>query len=349
MSILLRDVGWYYGNTPYLNPHMGDFVYLCTDMGSTMGTEAVPVGRFAPSPSGRMHIGNVFTALLSWLSVRSRHGRWILRIEDLDPQRSKAEYVRLIEDDLQWLGLYWDEGGSEYVKDGRSYCQSQRGDLYEAAFERLRSMGLTYPCRCTRADIHAAQAPHAADGRVIYAGTCRPGRPPFGITAAADCAIRLYVPDKEVVFDDIVCGRQSVNLARDCGDFIIRRADGVFAYQLAVTVDDAVMGVSEVVRGNDLLMSTPLQIYLYRLLGYRIPQFAHVPIVCNQHGQRLSKRDLSLSMASLRTTCTAAQIIGDIAFSAGLTPTNAPITAADLLEHFSWSRIGNAPIVAPYC
>lgn len=288
-----------------------------------------------------MHLGNVAAALVSWLSVRSRGGRWILRIEDLDPQRSRMDYARQIEDDLIWLGLDWDEGGTDGRGPAGPYCQSMRHNFYREALERLRSSGLTYPCHCTRADIMATQAPHESDGRVVYRGTCRPApQPPFHIEPCdTPAATRLYVPDSDITFTDRVCGPQSVNLARHCGDFVLQRADGAWAYQLAVVVDDAMMGVTEVVRGSDLLLSSAQQIYLYRLLGYDIPQFAHIPLVCNPDGRRLSKRDESLSMLSMRRTMTPQQIIGKAAYLMGLAETDLPTTPTALLATFSWARL----------
>lgn len=278
-------------------------------------------GRFAPSPSGRMHLGNLYAAFMSWLSVRRQGGKWILRIEDLDPQRSKPEYARLIEDDLHWLGLDWDEGGRA---DG--YCQSLRGDLYAAALEHLEALGLVYACRCTRADIMATQAPHQSDGRIIYAGTCRPQALPPYPRPAGPGARRLYVPSGETVdFTDRNFGPQHVDLAAECGDFIVRRADGAWAYQLAVVVDDALMGVTEVVRGADLLLSAAQQIYLYRLLGYTSPEWAHLPLVTNEAGQRLSKRDASLSMEAIRASGASPEdVIGRLAAFAGLIPEAVP-------------------------
>lgn len=294
---------------------------------------SAPVGRFAPSPSGRMHLGNIYTAVMSWLSARSQGGRWILRIEDLDPQRSKPEYTRLIEDDLRWLGLEWDEGGTDGRGSHGPYLQSLRHDIYADALRRLEEKGLTYRCICRRADILATQAPHESDGRVIYKGTCRPPR--LGGTAEiADdrpAATRLYVPDRTIAFTDRICGPQSVNLATHCGDFILRRADGAWAYQLAVVVDDALMGVTEVVRGNDLLLSTAQQIYLYRLLGFPVPEFAHLPLLCNAAGQRLSKRDGAMSMDALRAIHTPQSLLGHIANLAGLLPAPTPISLTDLL------------------
>lgn len=285
-------------------------------------------GRFAPSPSGRMHLGNLYAAFMSWLSVRRQGGRWILRIEDLDPQRSKPEYARLIEDDLHWLGLEWDEGG---IAGG--CCQSLRGDLYAEALERLESLGLVYACRCTRADIMATQAPHQSDGRIIYAGTCRPQACPPYPRPDGPGARRLYVPPGETVdFTDRNFGPQHVDLAAECGDFIVRRADGAWAYQLAVVVDDALMGVTEVVRGADLLLSAAQQIYLYRLLGYEPPEWAHLPLITNEEGQRLSKRDASLSMEAIRASgATPEDVIGRLAALAGLIPQAVPTHLRDLV------------------
>lgn len=300
-------------------------------------------GRFAPSPTGRMHLGNIYSALLSWLSVRSQQGAWVLRIEDIDPQRSRPEYAAQIKDDLRWLGLDWDE----------DYTQSQRFPIYEQHLERLHDLGLTYPCYCTRADIMATQAPHESDGRIVYAGTCRPATLRQGNSSLLNPkssfdrkpAVRLFVPDEEIAFTDVHYGPQSVNLATHCGDFILRRADGAWAYQLAVVVDDALMGITEVVRGRDLLLSAPQQIYLYRLLGYPFPEFCHLPLLCNETGQRLCKRDKSLDLGELRRHHTPEQIIGLLAFHAGIIPEPTPVQAAELISSFSWDNVPTNDIV----
>lgn len=309
-----------------------------TPINSTTSTP--PRGRFAPSPSGRMHLGNIFTALMSWLSVKSREGEWILRIEDLDPQRSKPEFVAHIESDLEWLGLEWDEGGSADMGPHAPYSQSSRGDLYESILGRLEATGLTYPCYCTRADIMATQAPHQSDGRVVYAGTCRIS-PPAHPTRKP--STRLTVDDTDITFSDAIAGIQSFNLARECGDFILRRADGAWAYQLAVVADDADMQISEVMRGNDLLLSAAQQIWLYSLLNHKAPEFAHLPLICNAEGLRLSKRDNSLSMEALRQHMSAKEIIGRLACIAGLPPEPIPMTPNQLIPLFSISKLRELP------
>lgn len=292
-----------------------------------------PVGRFAPSPTGRMHLGNIFTAVMSWLSVKSRDGRWILRIEDLDPQRSRLEYAYAIEDDLAWLGLEWDEGGLDNKGPHGPYMQSRRHDIYCEYLNRLELTGYTYPCHCTRAEIMATQAPHRSDGRIVYAGTCRPGNLPLPIPINSEgCSIRLYVPDREIEVDDMVCGHSVFNLAEECGDFIIRRADGAWSYQLAVVIDDALMGVTEVMRGNDLLPSAAQQIYLHTLLGFNPPDFAHVPLIVNREGQRLSKRDKSMAMDNIRLKFSPEEVLGIVAHLAGFTASPIPLSLYDLLN-----------------
>lgn len=298
--------------------------------------EGIIKGRFAPSPTGRMHLGNVFSALLSWLSAKSQGGTWLLRIEDIDPQRSKQEYAELIMDDLHWLGLDWDEG---------PYYQSERGDIYELYLKQLTDNGLTYPCYCTRADILATQAPHESDGRVVYKGTCRNLAP--GVKTGP-AAIRMKVPSEGkgiLSFTDGHYGMQTIDLTTHCGDFIVRRKDGAWAYQLAVVVDDALMGINEVVRGCDLLLSSPQQIYLAQQLGFAPPHFTHLPLLCNKQGQRLSKRDQSLDMAALRTSNTPEEIIGMLAHAAGLQQSNEPVTAQELVGEFSWDKIPTNNII----
>lgn len=295
-------------------------------------------GRFAPSPTGRMHLGNVYAALLSWLFARRAGGEWLLRIEDLDPGRSRPEYARALEDDLLWLGLEWDEGGTEGRGPSGPYLQSLRSDIYAEALDKLAKMGRVYGCTCTRADIMASRAPHLSDGRVIYGGRCRPAvMPSDGAVPEPPGrhSMRLWVPDEKIEFTDMVYGPQSVSLARECGDFVIRRSDGAWGYQLAVVVDDALMGVTQVVRGNDLLLSAAQQCYIYDLLGYPRPQFGHLPLLCNSAGQRLSKRDASLDMSVLRREHTPESLLGLIAGLCGLRPDTSPVTLDSLLRTFT--------------
>lgn len=383
------------------------------------GTSAAVVGRFAPSPTGRMHLGNVFSSLLAWLSVRSQGGKLVLRIEDLDDRARSGPWDALLMDDLRWLGLDWDEG---------PYYQTDRIDLYADAVRRLDDMGLVYPCFCTRAELHAASAPHASDGTPVYAGTCR------GLTAAEVVArskarppaLRLKVPPVQGIassrgpfesyapeskhskteltdfgnsmpreltfgdcsergvrgeaasqdtaggtrggaalqgaaggvrgaaasrsaaggdagvmhFEDRTYGPQREVLAEECGDFLVRRSDGVYAYQLAVVVDDADMGVNEVVRGCDLLGSTARQMYLQDLLGYAHPSYAHVPLLVAPDGRRLSKRDRDCDMGVLREHFgTPGALLGRLAYVAGLVSSPEPRTADQLADGFSWSAV----------
>ncbi len=304
------------------------------------------VGRFAPSPSGRMHLGNLLCSLLAWLSARSAGGRVVLRIEDLDPERCPRHFADQLEEDLAWLGLVWDEGGSA---GGPAYYQSERTAVYQQALDQLDALGLLYPCFCSRAQVHAASAPHRSDGQAIYPGTCRhlseeeralrrKQRSP---------ATRLMVPDEVWSFTDGHMGRYAENLFRDCGDFILRRSDGVFAYQLAVTVDDAAMGVTQVVRGADLLSSTPRQLYLYKLLGLQAPEFYHLPLLLAPDGRRLSKRDGDVSLEQLRSRYSSPEIVGRLAFLAGQQPEPAPRTAESLIADFDWARVPKEDILLP--
>lgn len=278
-----------------------------------------------------MHLGNVYAALMSWLSARRAGGRWILRIEDLDPQRSRPEYARQIEDDLHWLGLEWDEGGID-----AGYCQSLRHDYYRQALSALEEQGLVYPCHCTRADLRATQAPHASDGRAIYSGRCRPAwGPPFPPPGEEiPGARRLFIPDGlRVSVTDRNLGAETIDLSAEVGDFVLRRADGAWAYQLAVVVDDALMGVTEVVRGSDLwLPSTHQQAHLYHLLGWQTPEWAHIPLITNARGERLSKRDASLSLAELRGNgASPAEVLGLTAALGALIPSPEPMTLDQLI------------------
>lgn len=297
-------------------------------------------GRFAPSPSGRMHLGNLFSGLLTWLSVRSTGGTMVLRMEDLDPDRCREEYAVQMADDLRWLGLDWDEGYQTGGPHG-PYAQSQRTELYAGAFRKMEEQGLIYPCFCTRAERLAASAPHRSDGQVIYSGRCRhlTADERTELAQKRRPAWRLMVPDKQMGFIDKLQGHYEENLLRDCGDFIVRRSDGVYAYQLAVVYDDGAMEINQVVRGRDLLDSTPRQLYLYELLGLTPPEFCHVPLLLAPDGRRLSKRERDLDMGALRQRFTPEGLTGLLAFWAGQLDRPEPVTPAELAKHFDWAKV----------
>ena len=285
------------------------------------------IGRFAPTPSGRMHLGNVFAALIAWLSVRSRNGSLVLRMEDLDTQRTSADFADVLRDDLRWLGLNWDH---------ETAPQSQRSEVYDRYFEKMMDEGLLYPCYCTRSQLHSVNAPHLSDGTYVYPGTCRTLTDP---PAGRKPAWRVMVPDREWSFRDRVQGDYSLNLATGCGDMVVRRADGVYVYQLAVTVDDGESGVTEVVRGMDLLSSAPRQMYLQELLGFSHPEYGHVPMLLAPDGRRLSKRDRDLDLGELRKRMTAEELIGHLAFAAKLIEKDQPISARELASQFNWDKL----------
>ncbi len=250
-----------------------------------MGMTPRPTGRFAPSPTGPLHLGSLVAAAGSWLYAKRAAGRWIVRMEDIDTPRVVPGSADEILAALERYGFAWD---------GEVVWQSRRTELYEAALARLRERGLVYDCACSRADLQrAASAPLGAEP--VYPGTCRDGLPPGKVARA----IRFRAPNETIAFDDLLCGHQAENVAERTGDFVVRRADGLFAYQLAVVVDDAEQGVTQVVRGADLLTSTPRQIALQRALGYPTPEYAHLPLVLNEDGSKLGKRDGALPLPSL--------------------------------------------------
>ena len=288
------------------------------------------VGRFAPSPSGKMHLGNLFSFLLAWCSVRSVGGEMVLRMEDLDPQRTSAEFAALIRRDLLRFGLDWDR---------EVPCQSTRTAAYDAAFAKLEEMGLIYPCYCSRSEVHAASAPHLGQSEFVYAGTCRDLTPEQRAAKKRLPAWRLRVPNQEWTVHDGLQGDYTELLSRDCGDFVVRRADGVYAYQLAVVVDDADNGVTQVVRGRDLLASAPRQKYLFSLLGKPAPEYVHVPLLLASDGRRLSKRDGDLDLDTLLGRFTPEEILGALAFAAGLIDQKEPISARELAAVFDWRRV----------
>lgn len=292
--------------------------------------EIKPVGRFAPTPSGRMHLGNVFAFLIAWLSAKSRGGTIVLRMEDLDTQRTSEDFANVLRQDLLWLGLSWD---------WEQTPQSRRSEVYDGYFQKLEQLQLLYPCFCTRSQLHSVNAPHLSDGTYVYSGACR------HLTAEERAAFtrlpawRVQVPDRMWQFEDLLQGSFCQNLSTDCGDFVVRRADGCYVYQLAVTVDDAEAGVTEVVRGVDLLSSAPRQMYLQELFGFAHPAYGHVPLLVAPDGRRLSKRDKDLDLGVLRQNITAEALIGILACSAGLLDAPIPISARELAGEFSWDKL----------
>ena len=289
-----------------------------------------PVGRFAPTPSGRMHLGNVFAALIAWLSVRSRGGHLVLRMEDLDTQRTSAEYARILREDLLWLGLNWDL---------ETPAQSSRSQIYDQYFDKLQELGLLYPCYCTRSQLHSVNAPHLSDGTYVYPGTCRDLTEAQKQSFGRAPAWRVRVPDSQWHLTDLCQGEYTQDLGSECGDFVVRRADGVYVYQLAVTVDDGEAGVTEVVRGTDLLSSAPRQMYLQELFGFAHPTYGHVPLLMSSDGRRLSKRDKDLDLGQLRLRCSAEKVLGVLAHAAALTDTPEAISAKELATVFSWDKL----------
>jgi glutamyl-tRNA synthetase len=278
--------------------------------------------RFAPSPTGDLHLGGAWTALSSWVVARRGRGKCVLRIEDLDGARVVAGAQARIEEDLRWLGLDWDDG---------PYLQSERTEAYERAIARLAAAGLVYPCDCSRTEIERiASAPHPGEER-IYPGRCRdldPLRP-----MRRRPALRVRVPDASVAYEDGIVGPFSQNLAREVGDFVLRRSDGVFAYQLACIVDDLAMGITDVVRGDDLALSTPRQVWLAGSLGASPPRYAHVPLVIARDGGRLEKRNRTVTLRELRQAGVSPErVLGELAFGLGLALTPVPTTASAIAD-----------------
>ena len=277
-----------------------------------------------------MHLGNVFAALMAWASVRSKNGEMVLRMEDLDTQRTSADFAEILRDDLAWLGLNYDR---------ETEPQSKRSAVYDKYFDSLKERGLLYPCYCTRSQLHSVNAPHLSDGTYVYPGTCRNLTDAERARFDRKPAWRVMVPDKVWAVEDKVQGHYELNLATDCGDMVVRRADGVYVYQLAVTVDDGEAGVTEVVRGMDLLSSAPRQMYLQDLFGFPHPEYGHVPMLLAPDGRRLSKRDRDLDLGELRRRVTPEQLIGTLAYAGGLMDRKCAISARELAGEFSWEKL----------
>lgn len=324
-------------------------------------TSPPPRGRLAPSPTGRPHLGNAFAFLVAWLDIRSQGGSLVLRMEDIDPVRSRPEHAASIIEDLRWLGLDWDEGPDTGGPCG-PYTQSRRFDRYAALLEDFDRRGLLYPCYCTRKELRMlASAPHVGDEGAPYPGLCR--------KLSADERRRLENKDREaalrlntdtalaglgntqgvICFDDLVLGRQAFRLADCGGDFALRRSDGVFAYQLAVAADDADMGVSRVVRGEDLLLSTPRQILLFQLMGQTPPRYAHIPLLHDHAGERLAKRHQSLALAALREAGVKPEAVsGYLGFLAGCLDRQERAAPHELLANFKLASLAPKSLRVPF-
>ncbi|MBM3889595.1 MAG: tRNA glutamyl-Q(34) synthetase GluQRS [Verrucomicrobia bacterium] len=300
------------------------------------------VGRLAPTPSGGLHLGNARTFLIAWLSARAQGGRVVLRIDDLDAPRVKPGYIAQAISDLRWLGLEWD---------GEPMFQSRRGDAYRAALEKLRAAGRVYACVCSRREIEAAaRAPHEGEEGPVYPGTCRskrraPHDAPRQAGRQSSWRFATDAGDSRVEFEDALRGRCVFDVARQLGDFVVFRNDGIAAYQLATVVDDHAQGVTEVVRGDDLLMSAPRQLLLYRALGLTPPRFLHVPLVLDVAGQRMAKRRDSTRLAALRESgVPAVQVIGLLAASCAWAAPGERLMPAELIGRFDLAKLPRQPV-----
>lgn len=321
-------------------------------------------GRLAPSPTGRLHIGNAYAALAAWLSARSRGGQIVLRIEDIDRDRCPRDADLQVIDDYQWLGLDWD---------GEPLWQSRRFPLYERILNRLRERGLLYPCFCSRADLHAASAPHDDDGFYTYPGTCRSlgtEEKERRLAQGRRHSWRIALPDRDVTVDDRIYGPRTYNLARDCGDIVLRRSDGMPAYQLAATVDDMAQDVTDIVRGRDLLRSAAIQLWLRECLAEDCadilggpdtasaalappsspslsarptplaPSFAHLPLIDDPQGRRLAKRDKAVDLGELRAAGVVPErVVGYCAWLLGICEEPRPARPTDLVDSYSEAAV----------
>lgn len=300
-------------------------------------------GRLAPSPTGMAHLGNAWAFLMAWLSVRAQGGELVLRMEDLDQERTSVVYMQALMSDIRWLGLDWDEGPTPEREDAQ-YHQANRFHLYDGALDALREKGLAYPCFCSRKDLAMlANAPHLGDAGISYPGTCRhldPDEAARRMEAGKPHSWRFLTEGLEFCFTDLLYGEQRQNLSELGGDFNIKRSDGVYAYQLAVSVDDGLMGITEVVRGRDIMPSTGKQLGLMQALGLKAPVYGHLPLLLDETGERLAKRHASLSLEALRTRGVKPErVVGLLACVAGLTDSLKMVHPRELVRGFDISRL----------
>lgn len=320
------------------------------------------IGRFAPSPSGRLHIGNIFCAMIGYLSSKSKGGKYIIRMEDLDIARCSKIKAQQMLNDLDWLGIEFDEFNismpkndkikSELLKVDKKILnclyQSERTSIYKCFERYLSDEKMIYPCFCSRAELNAVSAPHKSDKPQVYNGTCKGLTNDMIKKKTRLPSMRVIVPDENISFVDGCLGKYKENLKGECGDFIIKRSDGIYSYQLAVVVDDGLMGVNEVVRGNDLISSTARQIWFYKEFGFDVPNFYHIPLILDKNGKRLSKRDLDLDIGNLKNNMCSQKLVGILAFCAGIIKKPYNVSLKSLISEFCFEDIPKTNLLLPY-
>ena len=299
-------------------------------------------GRYAPSPTGRLHLGNLRTALLAWLHARLSQGRFILRIDDLDLPRNQPGSMEQIIDDLRWLGLDWDEGPDIGGPHG-PYLQSNRIQHYQAFFLQLQDQNQVFPCICSRKDVQQSpSAPNSGQLETIYPGTCRPSdnASKQGTPHNKPVSWRFLTRNIKIAWQDNVSQPATIELDKTTGDFVIKRKDGLYAYQFASVVDDGLMGITDIVRGADLIDSMPRQLALFDALQFSRPRFLHAPLMKDNLGRRMAKRDGSDSLEQWKSRDRAPErLIGELASSCGLWPTSRPVSCQELLSNLAMQDV----------
>lgn len=296
--------------------------------------------RFAPSPTGRMHLGNLWIAFLNWLWTRQRGGKIILRMEDIDRDRCRKEYEEGILEDLSWMGLDFDEGPEGIYSYGPA-VQSRRYDIYDSILSAMEKKGHIYPCYCSRSRIHQVlSAPHEGEARPVYDGHCRNLTPKERESMTKNPCWRVRMEESTISFTDLFYGTITRTLKAGADDFVVRRADGLVAYQLAVSIDDGEMGITHVFRGNDLLDSTPGQAWLIQKLGYQMPAYGHLPLLVDTRGIRLSKRQKGITVRELRNRGLRPEdLTGLLLHLAGGLPELRPVSLEEALDDFPFEKL----------